>query len=414
MHPLLLLLPSLLPTSSSAQNTSPPPDVSGLTWPSELYSSLIPQKVLATANTQHNPPQYPQYTDRIVGEWQWFSPDTWTSGFFPATLYELNTRTQLCKGQGSGAGTDWVGLGRTWSAAEVPLETKNSVGHDVGFLSFPFVQELLVNPQNETAISAVNTFAADLAARFSPIVGCTRSWDTSDPTLFEVIIDNMMNLDVLFSSYALTGNSTLVDIAKSHADKTMVNHVRPDGSSFHVVEYNATTGEVIARVTAQGYSDNSTWSRGQAWGIYGFANMYSHTNDTNYLETSRRMANYFLDNLPSDGVVPWDFNAPLVPPRPADTSAATIASTGLLLLARQEMSLSPPNVINAARWVAGVWKLLDATTKLAWQPSWQSLLSNGTVNNHYPSANNDTGIVYGDYYYIKTGNDLVQMGLAHC
>ncbi|KAF9228745.1 glycoside hydrolase family 88 protein [Gyrodon lividus] len=414
MHPLLLLLPTLFPISTSAQNTytSAAPDISTLIWPSELYSSLIPQKLLATANTHYNPPQYPQYTDRVVGEWQWFSPDTWTSGFLPATLYELDTRTRLCKGQGSGEGMDWVGLGRTWSAAEVPLETKNNVGHDVGFLSFPFVQELLVNPQNETAMNVVNTFAADLAARFSPVVGCTRSWDTSDPTLFEVIMDNIMNLDLLFTSYALTGNSTLIDIAKSHANKTMLNHIRPDGSSFHVVEYNATTGEVIARVTVQGYSDNSTWSRGQAWGIYGFANMYSHTNDTNYLETSRRMANYFLGNLPSDGVVPWDFNAPLVPPRPADTSAATIASTGLLLLARQEMSLSPPNLVNAVRWIVGAWKLLNATTKLAWKPSWQSLLSNGTVNN--PSANNDTGIIYGDYYYIKAGNDLVQMGLSHC
>ncbi|KAH7889976.1 glycoside hydrolase family 88 protein [Phlebopus sp. FC_14] len=414
MHPLLLLFPAVFSSFATAQHSSTIPGISNLQWPGELYSPLIPQKVLATASSQQSPAKYPQYTDRVVGQWQWFLPDTWTSGFFPATLYELNTRTQLCHGQGSGYDTDWVDLGRTWSAAEVPLELKNSVGHDVGFLSFPFVQELLVNPQNQTAITAVNAFASDLAARFSPIVGCTRSWDSSDPTLFQVIIDNMMNLDVLFSSYALTGNSTLIDIAKSHADKTMMNHVRSDGSSFHVVEYNATTGDVIARVTAQGYSDNSTWSRGQAWGIYSFANMYSHTNDTKYLETSRKMANYFLENLPSDGIVPWDFNAPLVPPRPADTSAAAIASTGLLLLARQEMSLSPPNLINAGRWIIGAWQLLTTTANFAWQPSWQSLLSNGTVDNHYPSANNDTGIVYGDYYYIKAGNDLVQMGLAQC
>ena len=128
------------------------------------------------------------------------------------------------------------------------------------------------NPENETALEAVNAFAADLAARFSPTVGCTRSWDNPDPTLFRVIIDNMMNLEVLFASYARTGNKTLVDIAVSHADRTLLYHVRPNGSSFHVVEYNATTGEVIGRITAQGYSDNSTWSRGQAWGIYGFAN----------------------------------------------------------------------------------------------------------------------------------------------
>ncbi|KAL4074716.1 glycoside hydrolase family 88 protein [Scleroderma yunnanense] len=373
------------------ESTSSQSNTSSLVWPPELYSPLIPKKLLTTSSVQYTPPQYPQYTDRTIGEWKWFSPDLWTTGFLPAMLYELNSRRQLCHGPGAGdADTDWVGLGRTWSAAEIPLEVKNHVHHDVGFLSYPFVQELLLNPGNETALEAVNTFAADLVARFSPIVGCTRSWDNPDPTLFRVIIDNMMNLE------------------------TLLNHVRPDGSSFHVVEYNATTGEVIARITAQGYSDNSTWSRGQAWGIHAFANMFAHTKNTSYLETSRKMASYFLDNLPSDNVVPWDFNAPLVPMRPADTSAATIASTGLLLLAQKEISLSPPNTANAARWIYGTWKILNAVTNLAWKPSWQSFLSNGTVNNHYPSANNDTGTIYGDYFFLKAGNELVKMGLAHC
>lgn len=116
--------------------------------PSELFSSLVPQKVLSTAQSTQSPPKYPQWTDRNQGAWQYFTPDTWTSGFFPSTLYALNTRAQLCnKTQGtSGDGglkeTDWVGLGRMWSAAEVPSETKTGVGHDVGFLSFPFADEL--------------------------------------------------------------------------------------------------------------------------------------------------------------------------------------------------------------------------------------------------------------------------------
>ncbi|EIW85467.1 glycoside hydrolase family 88 protein [Coniophora puteana RWD-64-598 SS2] len=394
--------------------------------PSELYSSLVQQKVLKTAQAEPDPAQYPQYTDRTQGEWQYFVPDTWTTGFFPATLYELNTRATLCNLTGQ---PDWVGMGRQWAAAEVPLETNTTVGHDVGFLSFPFAQEMQINPSNQTAKDAVNAFATALAARFNPVVGCTRSWDTpNNPTLFQVIIDNMMNLEVLFVSESLTGNTTLRDIAISHANKTMENHVRPDGSSFHLVEYNSTTGAVIDRITAQGYADNSTWSRGQAWGVYGFANsacrcssslillctVYYHTNDTRYLETSRAMATYFVNNLPSDGIVPWDFNAPLDPPRPADTSAATIVATGLLLLARQELSLSPANTTGATYWSNAAMNILSNATQLAWRPDWQSLLSNGTVNNHYPSANNDTGIVYGDYYYIKAGNDLVQMGLATC
>ena len=111
------------------------------TPPPELFSPLVAQKVLATAQTQHDPPQYPQWTDRITGVWDYFQPDTWTSGFFPATLYALNTRASLCPAAGLNS-TDWVTLGQTWSAAEVPSETKTGVGHDVGFLSFPFAEEL--------------------------------------------------------------------------------------------------------------------------------------------------------------------------------------------------------------------------------------------------------------------------------
>ncbi|KAI0747607.1 d-4,5 unsaturated-glucuronyl hydrolase-like protein [Daedaleopsis nitida] len=382
--------------------------------PSELFSPLVAQKVLKTALEfqHHSPPQYPQLTDRVKGEWQWFDADGWTTGFFPATLYAMYERTKLChKSNAAGNAAQWLELGRTWATGEISLESHNSVGHDVGFLSFPFMDELNVNSRNETAEQAVNAFAADLAARFSPIVGCTRSWDASDPTDFQVIIDNMMNLEVFFASAKLTGNQTLIDMANSHADKTMHNHIRPDGSSYHVVDYNSATGAVIRQRTSQGYADDSTWSRGQAWGIYGFANMHKHTNKPEYLQTARRMAKYFITHIPSDGIVPWDFNAPLVPaPRAADTSAATIAVNGLLLLADREKAVL--NFTGSAYYEATAKKILADTTKFAWAPSWESLLSNGTVNN--PVGNNLTGIVYGDYYFIKAGNEFVSRHFTSC
>ncbi|KAJ7221714.1 glycoside hydrolase family 88 protein [Mycena pura] len=377
-----------------------------LALPPQLFSNLIPQKVLATYKSLPSPVQYPQYTDTSVGHWLDFSPDTWTSGFFPTTLYALNTRKSICGATAVNGLTaaDWLTLGRSASTGEIPLELHNNQGHDVGFLSFPFVEELAVNPNNQTALTAVKQFAADLAARFNPVVGCTRSWDTADPTDFTVIIDNMMNLEVLWVAYGLTGNETLRDIAIAHADTTMKNHIRTDGSTWHVVEYNSTTGVVIRKRTSQGFSDNSTWSRGQAWGTYGYANMYQHTNNPDYLTTARRLATYFLNNLPSTGIVPWDFNAPQ--PRPADTSAATIMVNGLLLLGQLDPTPAGQN------WTAAALNLLNTTTALAWKPSWQSLLSNGTVN--LPANNFLTGIVYGDYYYIRAGNQLVTMGLAEC
>ncbi|PPQ65306.1 hypothetical protein CVT24_011433 [Panaeolus cyanescens] len=394
----LILLSLSLPALISAEG------------PPELWSPLVPQKVAATFKALPNPIQYPQYTDTTAGKWLYFSPNTWTSGFFPVTAYALNTRKQLCGATNANqlGIADWLSLGRSSSNGLLSLDADHGIGHDVGFISFPFVEELAINPKNQTAINAINRFASLLAARFNPVVGCTRSWDASDPTDFQVIIDNMMNLEVLFHSADLTGNNTLRTIATKHADTTMNNHIRSDGGTWHVVEYNSTTGRVIKKRTAQGFSDSSTWSRGQAWGIFGFANMYRLTKKNDYLVTARRLANYFLTNLPADGVVPWDFNAPLTPaPRPADSSAATLATNALLLLAQQETDQAQKQ-----RWIDGAFTILNNITTLAWRPSYQSLLSNGTVNR--PANNFLTGIVYGDYYYIRAGNELVNMGLASC
>lgn len=392
---------SILATCALASTAATPP--------AELFSPLIPQKVLAAFKALPNPIKYPQYTT-TTGTWQFFSPDTWTSGFFPVTGYEVNTRRTLCGAtSANGLGSaDWVALARAASNGLISLENGNGQGHDQGFLSFPFVEELLLNPNNATAKTAILAFSKILSGRFNSVVGATRSWDSSDPNNFQVIIDNMMNLELLFHAANLTGDASLIKIATTHADTTIKNHIRDDGSTWHVIEYNASTGAVTKKRTAQGYSDSSTWSRGQAWGIYGFANMYRLTGNQNYLVTARRLAKYFLDNIPSDGIVPWDFNAPLTPaPRPADSSAATIAANGLLLLAKYETSSTA-----AQSYTDSAIDLLNKMTGLAWNPSWQSLLSNGTVNK--PANNQLTGTVYGDYYYIKAGNELISRGLAKC
>lgn len=155
--PLLAVLTAILHAvtlvSSAPSNHHP---LSVVTLPTEVFSALIPQKVLATANNFRSPSQYPQYTDRVAGDWQFFSPDTWTTGFFPSTLYALHNRSQLCDHDvGKLKETDWLGLGRRWSAAEVPLEVRTGVGHDVGFLSFPFMDELSVYVLNRITLPAV-------------------------------------------------------------------------------------------------------------------------------------------------------------------------------------------------------------------------------------------------------------------
>ncbi|KAG6867402.1 hypothetical protein C0993_003236, partial [Termitomyces sp. T159_Od127] len=308
--------------------------------PSELFSPLVPQKVRTTFNRFNaNPYRYPQYTD-TSGTWQYFTPNEWSSGFFPATLYALNERSMLClPTPANGLGmVDWLDLGRSATRNVSPPEPKDTPDHDRAFL-ISFLEELAINPDNTTARAAVVDFAEVLANRFNPVVGCTRSWDGSYP--YVVIIDVVMNLEILILAANFTGNSTLYDMAISHADITMKDHVRDDGSTWQLVEYDPTTGRVVRKRTAQGYTDDSTWSRGQAWGIYGFANSQAKSYSASpklYLETARLLADYFINHIPDDGIVPWDFDAPLFPdPQPADSSAAFIAAAALILLARYEI-----------------------------------------------------------------------------
>jgi hypothetical protein len=251
-------------------------------------------------------------------------------------------------------------------------------------------------------LQAVEKFAAALAARFNSVVGCTRSWDTPDPTDFVVIVDNMMTLEVLFNAADLTGNDTLRQFAISHADKTMMNHIRADGalissitaqSPFVTAFAQARRSRSLNMMPTPALSLPSAQRRdtptpapgavvkhGAFMALQTVRNfilffwfslilsllipksltgrpVYHRTQLVHYLDTARRMAEYFLDNIPADGIVPWDFNAPLVPPRPADSSAAIIAANGLLLLAQQELSLNPANRSGASYYVDAAIKV---------------------------------------------------------
>ncbi|KAI0052923.1 glycoside hydrolase family 88 protein [Auriscalpium vulgare] len=408
-----MLLPSLrdlLPLALVAPSTYPP------AVPAELYSPLIGKKLLATAElTPGVPTQYPQFTTQ-EGNWTFLPVDTFSNGFVGASYYLMHERAHLCpKSLGGVPAAKWLELGRSSSTGIIPLENHTTVGHAVGFLAYPFVDELQINPGNETALHAVLKFGKVLADRFNPKVGCVRSWDnTTDPTDFEVIVDSVSTLEHLFVTSEITCNDTLIDIAISHADTVMKNHIRPDGSSFHLLDYNSTTGKIIDKRTTEGYAPNSTWTRGHAFGMYGFANVYRRAGLKRHLDTARRMATYFVNHVPASGIVPWDFNAPDKPFKPADSAAATVAVKGLLLLAQQELSLKPANKSGAAFYNNAALNILSDTTKAFWKPEWQSLLSNASVNFVANPPNYDTGLIYGDYFFLSLGNDLLKYGMAKC
>ncbi|RYF87049.1 MAG: glucuronyl hydrolase, partial [Chitinophagaceae bacterium] len=246
------------------------------------------------------PKTYHEKTDKF----QTAPSSDWCSGFYPGTLLYLYEQTKEAS------------LLKEAERILVVLEKEknNRSMHDLGFMmycSFGNAERLASRPAYKEILV---TSAKSLASRFYPKVGCIKSWDRvkswdgkTDLT-FPVIIDNMMNLELLFYASRVTGDTTFSNIALRHARTTMQNHLRPDYSSYHVVNYDAETGAVKSRETHQGFADNSTWARGQAWGIYGFTMVYRESKEKAFLETAEKMADYFLAHLPNDTIPEWDFN----------------------------------------------------------------------------------------------------------
>lgn len=269
------------------------------------------------------------------GHADWVSPRTlekgslrmvpsrdWTSGFFPGILWMLYEYT----GKAS-----WKEQAIHYTM-QLEQEKWNRGTHDMGFkLYCSYGQGYRLT--GDTQMRAVLLQAArTLSTRFNPVAGVIRSWDHNrDKWDYPVIIDNMLNLELLFAATQLSGDSSFYRIAVSHANTTMRNHFRPDYSSYHVVSYDTITGTPVKKNTHQGYADASAWARGQAWGIYGYTMCYRFTKDTAYLQQAQHIADFMLKHprMPADGVPYWDYDAPNIPNEERDASAAAVLASGL-------------------------------------------------------------------------------------
>ena len=267
------------------------------------------------------PRSYDAQTDKLVTS----NSGWWCSGFYPGTLlmlYEQNHDGLLLTEANRILG-------------DLAKEQFNTHTHDLGFMMYcSFGNAYRVEPSPEYKQILIKS-AKSLSTRFNPKVGCIKSWD-SKPSDYLVIIDNMMNLELLFWATKETGDSSFYKIAVTHANTTMKNHYRPDHSSYHVVNYNPETGEVQERKTAQGFANESAWARGQVWGLYGYTVMYRETKDVKYLKQAKQIAHFILSNpnLPADKIPYWDFNAPNIPNALRDASAGAIMASALLELCR--------------------------------------------------------------------------------
>lgn len=315
----------------------------------------------------------------------------WTSGFFPGSLWYLfeYTKDQAVK---------QAALERTKS---VEVEKLNTGDHDIGFkIICSFGNQLRITGDT-SAIPVIITAAQSLTKRFHPTVGAIRSWgNINDNKNFLVIIDNMMNLELLFAATRFTHDSSFYKIAISHADKTIANHFRNDGSSYHVIEYDPANGGVTKKRTHQGFADESAWARGQAWGLYGYVVCYRETKEKRYLEQANKIAGFLLKhpNLPKDKIPYWDFNAPDIPTALRDASAGAIMASALLELSKYvDKEMSSYYFANAEDMIKS---LSNAPYKTKLAESHNFLLQHSV--GHLPGKSEmDVPLSYADYYYLE-------------
>jgi unsaturated chondroitin disaccharide hydrolase len=313
----------------------------------------------------------------------------WCSGFYPGTLLYLYEQTND------------IALYNEAVRILEPLkkEQYNKTTHDLGFMMFcSFGNAERIQSKPEYKEIMINS-AKSLITRFDPKVGCIKSWDSKKPE-FLVIIDNMMNLELLFWATQVTGDSSFYKIAVTHANTTIKNHFRPDYSSYHVINYDFETGAVQQKRTAQGAADESAWARGQAWGLYGFTVMYRATKDQKYLDQANHIAHFILThpNLPADKIPYWDFNAPGIPNALRDASAAAVMASALLELHHYADADKAKEYFSAAETML---RSLSSASYKATPGTNGGFIIEHCVGHMPQKTEIDVPLTYADYYYVE-------------
>ncbi len=327
------------------------------------------------------------------GQHAWsFEPITaWTSGFWPGILWYADEAAPE------------AGLrphAEHYTRLLEPLSLQPPFDHDLGFQLFCSYGHAYRLTGEEAYKSVILRAADTLATLYDPTVGTILSWPWVSARKgwpHNTIIDNMMNLELLFWASRNGGADSLYEIAHAHAKTTMDNHFRPDGSCYHVAVYDTTDGRFLRGVTHQGYADSSAWARGQAWAIYGFTMAYRETGDAAFLPFVEKITAYYLGRLPDDRIPYWDFDDPSIPDAPRDASAAAIVASALI-----ELSQLVGDAEKQAHYLAQAKGMLESLGSEGYRSGGAnpSLLLHSTGN--WPANSEiDASIIYADYYYIE-------------
>ena len=362
-------------------------------------------QTLEILNSSNDLNMFPRTLDKY-GNIKYTNMYDWTSGFFGGNLWYLYDYTK---------DNYWKNEAIRWTESLEPLKNFTE-HHDLGFMMYCSYGNAYRLTGNEQYKDILIRSAESLCTRFKPVTGSIKSWnyrrslDGKSEWFFPVIIDNMMNLELLFFASKVSGNPKYKDIAIIHAETTLKNHFRPDFSTYHVVNYDSITGKVLNRGTAQGYTDASTWARGQAWAIYGFTMVYRETKDPKFLNAAEKAADFYLNakDMPKDLVPYWDLNVNDTAFKPAwknisnsslvkrDASAAAIVASALFELSEYADSKSA-YYRNAAKTMLvnlsnSYTHEIDKNNHFILKHSLGSFPNNAEI---------DVPLVYADYYYLE-------------
>lgn len=334
-------------------------------------------------------------TIRSDSSTQYVHYSCWTSGFFPGSMWLMSELTGDQK---------WLPIAKAQTAA-IDSAKFLTWHHDIGFIIECSAGNGYRLTGDTTYRNVVVQAAKSLSTRFRPTAGIIQSWNVDRGWQAErgwecpVIIDNMMNLELLFNATKYTGDSSYYKIATSHADKTIEQHFRADGSCYHVIDYSLTDGSVRNRHTAQGFAHESAWSRGQAWAIYGFAVCYRMTGDKRYLDQASRTFEFMKNdpNMPTDKVPYWDLDASKIPNEPRDASSAAIIASALYEMSTQDTAKSA----YYKEYADGIIESLSSPAYTAAPGTNNNFILMHSVGSIPHNQEIDVPLNYADYYYLE-------------
>lgn len=351
------------------------------------------QQAQKTLSSLKDPAMIPRSIAHDDTAWRLVNYRDWTSGFWPGILwyaYEVSNKE------------DWKAAAEKSSRSLFPLVDSSAIDHDIGFQLFCSVGNGYRLTRDSTYRQILLRAADSLATLFNPKVGTILSWPRKVPGVdwplrHNTIMDNMINLDLLFWAAKNGGGKRLYDIAVDHAVTTMKNQFRPDYTSYHVVIYDTATGRKIKGMTHQGLNDSSMWARGQAWAIYGYTMVYRETGDPQFLDFAQKVTDVYLSRLPEDGIPYWDFDDPAIPQAPRDASAAAVVASALL-----QLSTLMDDQSKAKTYYN---KAVNMLTELS-SERYQSREVNDAFllhsSGHKPNGGEiNASIIYADYYYLE-------------